>query len=77
MNYFSLALGAFALGYGLYSIYARLKHPEKFGKLEAMKQQFGPRAGSLIHVISYTVVPILFGLSMLLAGFNGVAPMAQ
>jgi hypothetical protein len=72
MNWISLTVGLFALVYGLYSIYARLKFPEKFGKLEAMKKAYGTRIGNLIHIFNYTLIPIGFGIMMIFAGIWGV-----
>ena len=61
----NLVLGALALGYGVYSLYARKTSPENFGKLEAMKKQWGDRAGTVVHVIAYTIAPILVGLVLI------------
>jgi hypothetical protein len=39
----------------------------------AMKKQWGESAGQAIHVVAYTVVPILFGLVLIVAGMKGVS----
>ena len=62
MNWITLAFGIFALFYGLYTIYARLKTPDKFGKLEAMRQSYGHKAGTIVHTISYTLIPLVVGV---------------
>jgi hypothetical protein len=61
----NLWLGIAAVAYGLYTLYLRSRSPDKFGKLEAMKQQWGDRAGTIAHVIGYTVLPIIFGLGLI------------
>lgn len=73
MNWLTLGLGIFALGCGLFTIYARLKFPSKFGKLEAMKQAYGQRRGSLVHIVSYTIIPIVFDLMGIVGGIRGVS----
>jgi hypothetical protein len=60
-----------AVCYGLYTTWARVKKPEQFAKLDAMKKQWGEKAGTAIHVIAYTVVPILFGIVMIIKGLQG------
>ena len=62
---FNLLLGVFALGYGLYTLYARATSPNKFGKLDAMKKQWGERTGTIVHVVGYTVIPIIVGLVLI------------
>lgn len=64
MNW-NLVFGILALGYGLFSIYVGLTTPEKFTKLAAMKAQWGETAGTVVHVIGYTVAPILFGIVLI------------
>lgn len=58
-----LIIGILALLYGLYTIYLRVsKNAKAWGKLERMKEVYGEKAGSAIHIISYTVVPIAIGI---------------
>jgi hypothetical protein len=40
-------------------LYLRAASPGKLGKLAAMKKQWGERGGTIVHVIGYTVVPIV------------------
>jgi hypothetical protein len=60
-----LLLGVAAVGFGLYTLYLRSTAPEKLGKLEAMKEQWGEQNGALVHLAAYTVVPILVGLTLM------------
>ena len=71
MNYTTLAIGLFALAFGVCTLYFRVKRPEKFGKLNAMKEKFGETAGAAIHTISYTVIPIIAGIVFILLGLKG------
>ena len=59
---FNLLLGVAAILFGLYTAYARATAPEKLGKLDAMKKQWGERGGAAVHIIGYTAVPIVVGL---------------
>lgn len=65
----NVILGIAAVGYGLFTIYLRLTGPTKLGKLEAMKKQWGDTAGTAIHWIGYTVMPLLVGSVLI---FNGL-----
>lgn len=62
MDFVTIAFGVVAILYGLYTLIMRIKSPEKFGKLKAMKDKFGSSAGQTIHVLAYTVMPIVFGV---------------
>lgn len=71
MDILTLVVGVAAVGYGLYTAYARSKSPASVGKLEAMRTRFGPAAGTALHVIAYTVLPVLFGIVAILLGVQG------
>ena len=58
----TLLIGLAAVGYGIYTAITRARSPEKFKKLEPMKKFWGPRMGIAIHVMGYTLLPVLFGL---------------
>ena len=73
MNWITIAIGVVALGFGVYSTYVRLKTPEKFGKLAAMRQQFGDIAGTIIHTVAYSVLPIVAGIIFIILGVQGGA----
>ncbi len=73
MDFITFAIGCFALLFGLYSIYARIKQPEMLGKLDAMKARWGNQAGVTLHVISYTVVSIGVGVAFIFLGLQGVS----
>lgn len=60
-----LVFGLFALGYGIYTIYLRRNSPEKFGKLSKMKTAYGEKVGNIIHLIFYTIIPIVVGVVFL------------
>lgn len=69
----SLIIGVIALLYGLFTIYLRVRKGSKgFSKLPKMKEAYGEKGGTIIHVISYTVAPIVIGLVGIIAYFLGV-----
>jgi hypothetical protein len=69
----SLIIGIIALLYGLFTIYLRVRKGSKgFSKLPKMKEAYGEKWGTIIHVVSYTVVPIVIGLVGIIAYFLGV-----
>jgi hypothetical protein len=63
-----IGVGVLCIGYGIYTAVIRIKSPEKMGKYEAMKNRFGDTAGKIMHTIFYTVLPMLFGIVMILKG---------
>lgn len=67
---FNLLLGIAAVGYGLYTAYARVKTPGQFAKLEAMKKQWGDQAGTIVHVVGYTIVPIVVGVVLIIGALK-------
>jgi len=71
MNYTTLAIGLFALLTGICTLYLRVKHPEKFRKLNVMKEKYGEKTGAAIHTISYTILPIIAGIIFIIIGFMG------
>jgi hypothetical protein len=73
----NLALGVFAIGFGLFTLVIRATNPSWFGKLAAMKQQWGDAAGNAIHLIAYTIVPILVGVALIVASVKGVSFVGQ
>ena len=75
MDFVTIGLGVVIILFGLYTWIMRIKSPEKFGKLKAMKDKFGSTAGQTIHTIAYTVMPVLFGIVVIRAGINGLSIM--
>ena len=68
-----LIIGILALLYGLYTIYLRVRKDSKaWGKLEKMKEVYGEKAGTVIHIISYTIVPIAVGIVGIVAYCLGI-----
>jgi hypothetical protein len=65
-----LWLGLLAVGFGLLTIYLRSNHPDRLGKLEAMKERWGDETGTAVHWVAYTVIPILVGLVLIAAGLG-------
>ncbi len=73
MDPLTIGLGIVAAGYGCYTGYIRKKDPTKFGKIEAMKKFWGEKAGLAIHFVACTVVPIAFGIALIVAGIRGLS----
>lgn len=58
-------------GYGIFSGIMRVKKPEYFKKLEPMKRAYGAKAGNVVHFIGYVVIPIVFGIVLMVSGLTG------
>ena len=67
MNYLFLILGILAIIYGVFTFIVRAKNPERLVKLTAMKEKMGNRQGTIIHTLFYSIVPILFGLILIIS----------
>lgn len=75
MDLITVSIGAVVIGFGFYTLYARIKTPEKLGKLQAMREKFGKGIGTTIHTTAYSVIPLVFGSFIVNAGLNGVSIM--
>ncbi len=73
MNPITIGIGAASVCFGVYTLVLRAKRPQAFAKLDAMKQQWGERPGTIMHVVAYSIVPLVFGAVSILAGLRGVA----
>lgn len=59
----NLIIGIICLLYGLITLYLRIfKESKGLGKLENMKMMLGNKLGTILHVFSYTILPICIGL---------------
>lgn len=59
----NLIIGIICLLYGLFTLYLRIfKESKGLGKLENMKMMLGDKLGTILHVFSYTNLPICIGL---------------
>lgn len=77
MDVATLGIGLFATLYGLYTLYLRKANPGAFGKLATMQKYWGEKAGLIVHLIAYSVVPVVFGLYALYLGANGISIFAR
>lgn len=73
MNPVTVGLGALIVAYGCYTSYARVKAPQQWHKRKAMKEVWGESAGVAIHFVAYTVLPIITGIAMIIAGACGLS----
>ena len=60
-------LGVALIGYGIFTLIARFRAPQMFWKLKPMQGWAGKGPGMVIHVLAYTVLPVVLGLGLLLA----------
>lgn len=63
-----LVVGVLCVCYGIYTSVVRRNKPSAFGKLDAMKERLGQGVGLFVHVLFYTVLPIVFGLLLTITG---------
>ncbi|MGE0232332.1 MAG: hypothetical protein AB7O39_02315 [Flavobacteriaceae bacterium] len=59
---FDLILGIAAIAFGLVTLATRLfGGGEPSAKKQAMGERFGARTGEILHLVAYTLLPIVFG----------------
>ncbi len=73
MNVMTVVIGVAALLFGATTLFLRAKDPSKFRKLQPMQERFGKTAGTVVHTVAYSLVPMGAGITFLVAGLNGVA----
>ena len=61
-------LGALMMVYGVVTLIIRKVAPDRFLKLEPMKKKWGEKAAVRIHVIGYTVLPLVAGVVLIIRG---------
>jgi dolichol kinase len=71
MNWTTIGIGMAAMAYGVATIVLRQTRPHLFRKLQPMKQFWGEKAGFWIHVVGYSVFPILIGVFLVSTGIRG------
>ncbi len=73
MNWITVGVGVAGILFGVYTLIIRITAPDKFSKLKAMKDLWGDKVGLAVHVIGYTVVPIMVGISFVRSGIQGAS----
>jgi hypothetical protein len=73
MSVVTLVIGLAAVIFGVYTMFGRSRCPEQYTKLKAMQDRLGEKQGHRLHFIAYTLVPIIFGAIMILAGLYGAS----
>jgi hypothetical protein len=73
MNTTTLIIGAAVFLFGVYMTILRYTRPQGLKKQEALKDLFGDKTGNLIHMITYSILPLVAGGIFLLAGVKGVS----
>jgi hypothetical protein len=61
----NLLLGAIAIAYGIYSYYQRKNSPENIERLQASIERNGEKMAHTIHLIGYTIMPVVSGFLLL------------
>ncbi len=70
-NIITIVIGFCFFGYGIFSGIMRVTKPEYFKKLEPMRRAYGEKAGSVVHFIGYVLIPIVFGIFLVVSGITG------
>jgi hypothetical protein len=73
MNVTTLLVGLAVVAFGLTTLVLRQVKPAAFRKLGPMRERFGHRAGSLIHIVAYSLLPIAAGTVLVMKGLAGQA----
>ncbi len=63
-------VGVLAIVYALYSYYQRKTAPENIKKLQESIERNGEKMANTIHLVGYTIMPIIAGLMLLYAAWR-------
>jgi hypothetical protein len=61
-----LGLTILTIGYGIFTIVIRVVKPTLLKKYNFMQKKYGNRMGFIIHFIAYSLLPILFGVLLII-----------
>ena len=61
----NIIIGALCVIYGLYTLIYRLIKPERFKKMEPMQRVYGEKAGYVVHLLTYSIIPLVLGIACL------------
>lgn len=73
MDLATMGIGGIICLSGVYTMTMRTRSPEKYGKLKALKDKYGDSTGLAIHIMAFTVAPIVMGIMLSFAGFNDLS----
>ena len=73
MNLITIGLGAFAIIFGIGMFILRASRLEKFGERENFFKRFTKKSAYTPYLIAYSIIPIIFGVFLILAGYRGYA----
>ena len=61
----NIIIGALCVVYGIYTLVYRQIKPEKLTKMQVMQRVYGEKAGYVVHVVTYSVIPLVLGIACL------------
>jgi len=70
MSTVNLVVGIFGIFIGTAMLIVRFMKPEKLVKLVAMQEKYGPGYGYAVHLIFYSLAPIIFGIIMIFTAYQ-------
>jgi hypothetical protein len=73
MNTITIILGAAVFAFGLYNTILRRTGPQKLSRLQSLKDLFGEQAGDRVHLLTYSITPLVAGALFIFAGSQGVS----
>jgi hypothetical protein len=73
MDFTTMLVGVALVAYGLVTTWIRRTAPNKFRKLGPMKEFWGERGGFWIHVVGYSLLPIILGIILIFRGTRGLS----
>ena len=73
MDPVTVGVGVLAIGFGGYTFFVRTSDPSKLKKLKPMQDKWGEQTGLIVHTVTYSLIPVAFGVAMLFAGLTGVS----
>ena len=72
MDWVTLGSGLVLCVYGFYTMVMRTKRPEKLFRLKAMMGRYGDINGTAVHIVAFTVLPVILGILMSFRGLISI-----
>jgi len=71
LDLITVGIGIVILWFGIFNTMLRQRSPEKLKALVSMKQRFGDKPAQFLHLLAYSIIPIILGVLLLFSGLNG------
>lgn len=73
MDFVTIGIGGAISLFGVYTMVMRTRFPDRLPTLKTMKNKYGAVNGMAVHILAYSVVPIVLGIMLSFTGIYGMS----